>query len=332
MVSTNGILNSSELKEKPNYLKVCSFNVENLFILMDMYTGEDLSTMSETEWKNLTYTQLKNKQKPLDKVLGLAKVIKEINSDILMMCEIGGEESLTNFNKHFLNSEYIVCFVDGNSTRGIDLGFLVKKDLGCSLEVVSNKKTSLNVKLYSREKPIRFSRNVAELRIRFNREIDPSFIFLLAHLKSQISSDWDIKGKITREAEVNGLVSIYENRKEKFPEAAIIIAGDFNAELTAPEFESLRSTELKDIHEIKQSSTEDKASLVYFDVNEVAYFYQYDYIFVSPNVIKQVDWDRSYTYRYQSYGVSNGLPKTLKDRYLQPSDHFPVVLTIKTFY
>jgi hypothetical protein len=66
-------------------LKICQFNVENLFVFMDMYSGEDISLMSEDQWQSLAYAQLKFKQKPLFKLNKLAETIKDINPDVLML-------------------------------------------------------------------------------------------------------------------------------------------------------------------------------------------------------------------------------------------------------
>ena len=98
-------------------LKICEFNVENLFISMDFYQGQDLAKMSELGWRDLALAQLKKKQKPLSKLWGLSKAILDIDPDILMLIEVGGRDSLENFSRYFLNDEFIPLFIEGNSKR-----------------------------------------------------------------------------------------------------------------------------------------------------------------------------------------------------------------------
>jgi hypothetical protein len=128
-----------------NKLKICEFNVENLFVHMDMYCGEELQTMSEDAWKALTVIQFQRKQKPLFKIFGVAKAILDIDPDILMLCEVGGLESLENFNQYFLGNKYDIYFEESNSIRTIDLAYLVRKGLPVVCSIKTNKDEALIV-------------------------------------------------------------------------------------------------------------------------------------------------------------------------------------------
>src|SRR4051812_38264525 len=108
-------------------ISLCTFNVENLFVFLENYSGEDLNLVSEKSWQSFTYGMTPNK--PLAKILSLAKAILDINADIYLLCEVGGRTSLENFNRHFLQNRYLVFHEESNSPRGIDLAYLVKKDL-----------------------------------------------------------------------------------------------------------------------------------------------------------------------------------------------------------
>ena len=108
-------------------LKVLLWNVQDLFIFMDKYQGEDLSLISEPKWQLLT-TSLKN-NKELNKVKGLAECINRQSPDLLFLTEVGGKESLDNFNTYFLDDEYLIYHHASNSDRGIDVGILYKKNL-----------------------------------------------------------------------------------------------------------------------------------------------------------------------------------------------------------
>ena len=89
-------------------MKLCLFNVENFFLLGGP-NGDGF-------------------KKPSDKIEWIARTIREINADVTMLCEVGGLESLDLFNTKYLNSEYISALLKGNSNRGIEMGYLVKKD------------------------------------------------------------------------------------------------------------------------------------------------------------------------------------------------------------
>ena len=83
-------------------LAICEFNTENLFLSLSYYGGQKIEALSGQQWRELALTQLQRKQKPLWQIFGLFKAIQETDPDILMLIEVGGKESLENFNRHYL--------------------------------------------------------------------------------------------------------------------------------------------------------------------------------------------------------------------------------------
>jgi hypothetical protein len=81
-------------------------------------------------------------------------------ADIVMVCEVGGPESLEHFAKHILKGEYVSYSLPSNSDRGIDLGYLVKRNLPFKFNLKSHKDRLLRSKIYHY-----FSRDVLELAI-----------------------------------------------------------------------------------------------------------------------------------------------------------------------
>ena len=307
---------------------ICAFNVENLFISMEYYDGQDLTCLPEDAWRKLALAQLQNKQKPLAKLWGLTKAILEINPDVLMLVEVGGAESLHNFNRYFLGNSFTAFFIEGNSKRNIDLGFLVKKDLPLRVEAGSNRDRPVEVYTYYGKYLSLFSRDVAELKLYDNSEL--KLILLLTHLKSKISSDTDFKGKDVRTAEATALVSLYEGLKVAHPKVPIIMGGDFNAELSSLELELLCRSDLTDFHDLVGTLLSERFSLIYFDREGKPLPQILDYILVSPGLRERVVKSKSYTYRYKGfYGIPDELPKTVQARYQMPSDHYPLVLTVE---
>lgn len=241
--------------------------------------------------------------------------------------EVGGRESLDNFNQHFLEQKFIPLFVEGNSTRNIDLGFLVKKDFRYRAEARSNRETQVEVANILGKYFSRFSRDVAELRLYDGQEL--KLIILLAHLKSMLSTDQDFKGKDTRTGEAEALVRIYKNLRTGFPGVPIIVGGDLNASLSSLELEFLEQSDLIDFHDYLQTPEENRVSLVYFDDAGQRVLNVLDYLLVSPDLCDQIIGSKSYTYRYKGFfDIPERLPESIQARYQMPSDHYPLVLTL----
>jgi endonuclease/exonuclease/phosphatase family metal-dependent hydrolase len=265
----------------------------------------------------------------LSKIWGLHNAILDINPDILMLIEVGGKESLEHFNHYFLKEAYDVHFLETNSKRGIDLAFLLKKDLPYRAKTISNRETPVKIPLLQGTRmTTRFSRDVAELHL-YDKS-DLKLILLLTHLKSKISTETDFQGRDLRRAEAEALSQLYQKISEKYPDVGVVVGGDFNSDLKSPELELLLKTNLTDFHELVGSPEESRISLVHFDYQGKAHPQTLDYLLVSPHLKNKVVKDKSYTYRYKSfYDLPHPLPSTVHERYHMPSDHFPLVLTLE---
>ncbi len=309
-------------------LKICEFNVENLFISMEYYSDQDLRQISEEEWKKIALAQFQKLQKPLAKLWGISKAILEIDPDIVMLIEVGGKDSLENFNTYFLSNKFQTYFIGGNSRRGIDLGFLVKKDLPFHTACYSNKETPIEVSTYQGKYLSRFSRDVAELHLSNHSQLQ--LIILLIHFKSKISTEQDFRGKDVRTAEAMALTQIYKNLRSKYKNVPVIVGGDFNTDLASLELEFIKQTDLEDVHDLLNTPTDARTSLVYFDYNETPRLQILDYLLVSPEIHDRIVASKTYTYRYKGfYDIPENLPSSLRERHKMPSDHYPLVLTIQ---
>lgn len=285
-------------------MKICSWNMENLFIFMDKYDGENLETIDNETWINFSLSSRENKH--LGKVIECANVIKEIDADIYLMSEVGGRESLKNLNKFFLNNEYDVFVDEGNSKRGICVGFLVKK------HVKPKFKSNKNMKLKDGEL---LSRDFSEI------ETD-DYILLSIHLKSQLNAKNDPRGLKKRSIEIEALDSYIQSKTKP-----VIVGGDFNCQKRDPELRRF-AKKLTDFHDLKKSSIEDRCSHIYF--SSIRILNQFDYIFTSNSVKNIIDHEESYNYRFKNeYGDDMGLAETFPEKKLYPSDHYPVILKLK---
>lgn len=331
--------------------KIVQLNAENLFLFLDDQTPRDWRNFSEREWQRLSSATVPNK--PLVKTLWLADTLLDINADIVCLNEVGGQESLQNFAKFFLNGRYKPYLMEGNSDRGIDVGYLIREDFPHKVELRTHKNRPLNF-LYPHERetnlylqglePERvikthyFSRDCAELRIFGEDPNTPKLIILLVHLKSKLDPDGiDPQGKERRTAEVKTLMDIYrEIRAEYSPSIPTIVTGDFNGSARkaarGEEFSELEKSDLESVIDIVGHDGELATTQIQFSRSSGVQFLQIDFLFVSPELKEHLISESVGVYRYKSdLKVSLPLPKTLEQRTYLPSDHYPVVATFKDF-
>jgi endonuclease/exonuclease/phosphatase family metal-dependent hydrolase len=332
-------------------LRIVEFNVENLFVLLDHYEPEHSPTfdvITEQMWQRLTASTTPNK--PIEQVRRIARAVLEMDPDILMLCEVGGRESLQNFSRHFLNDRYSAHLIEGNSDRGIDIGYLVKRSLPFTYDLLSHKHRSIDF-LYPHEKMSkdagythlrsgritshRFSRDVLELRVYEGGE-RPILILLLVHLKSQLDRGRiDPGGRDRRRAELEKLVKIYNEIDVEFEgQSPIVLAGDFNGRASRPntdtEFEALyRETQLRDVLEVAEVPDDERFTHMQIHRNRTSLDRQLDYVFLPPELASRVNREESWVYRFRDeLGLTMMIPRNLNEKRLLPSDHYPVIVTL----
>jgi hypothetical protein len=228
-------------------LKFLSWNLENFFLLPAT---------------SATYNP-----KPKEKVQAISEVFKDLQPDIAFVMEVGGLASLDHFNEHYLDGEYRVFLKRGNSNRGIEIGYLVKRSFLKKHQLVAdlishshkpinflyphehqeNKKALIKGQKH-RHHSHRMSRDLAELRFYHQDDgakISPVMIFLGAHLKSKLDRDGiDWQGTKRRRAELKYCLDIYQKREKSYQgKCPLFFTGDFNGECHQekldPEFSDL---------------------------------------------------------------------------------------------
>lgn len=305
-------------------LKIMVLNAQDLFLFMDKHEGTAVSDMTEIKWQLMSSSLFSNKSK--EKCLQLAQAIKDAEADIVMVTEVGGPESLHNFAKWLLNDEYLSLSLPSNSDRGIDLGYLVKKELAYKVDVHSH----IDFPLPFPAK--RFSRDVLRLDLKENGEI--KMILLLVHIKSKLDlKRADFEGRTRRILEIKGLIDIYKDlEKLNIP---ILIGGDFNGHAgerdTEEEFLPIyRETDLKDIAFLAKIPEEERFSYVYFNRGGNRFVQQIDYLFISEKYDFMVDTTECYFPRYKTLSGNPLLvPRRMEQKNTLPSDHYPFLATLK---
>jgi endonuclease/exonuclease/phosphatase family metal-dependent hydrolase len=322
-------------KETTN-LKLTLLNAENLFLLFDQAPGPESLKMNEVQWKKLSTSIFENKS--LSKAKELARSIDDMNSDIVMLCEVGGVESLKNFNELFLGGRYLTALIEGNSDRNIDVGFLIRKELPYYFDLLTNKNRSIKFN-YSHDKSnlsLKFSRDAVELRLFQKESQKPFLILLLTHLKSRLDPERvDPNGFERRKAELRTLVEIVTEIQTKYPQVPLIVSGDFNGNAsksaTDPEFLPIyEQTQLLDVFEIDQLPADQRSTFVQVKNGLKAEGRQLDYCFLSKEAQLYFKKQSSSVYLYKDeFGFKLDRPVSLDAKSQLPSDHYPVTFELE---
>jgi hypothetical protein len=284
-------------------------NVQDLFIFLDRYKNQDIKTLTESDWQLMASSMKRNK--PLQKITEIANLILMKSPDILLLTEVGGVESLENFNQYFLNKDYKVYHKDTNSDRGIDIGFLVKKSMAKHIHHQSFR----NFKLRNNK---RFSRDLQRLEVQ-------GFCFYLTHLKSKLDiKKQDFEGRSQRQAEILGIQSILA--QEKLP---YFLCGDLNGIYSdlenEPEFKPLHDMGLKNL--ILKFHPE-PITYHYFDIGENKHSMQLDYVLGTKSAEKELLRLDILAFN-DTMGNLYPDPDNLQQKLALPSDHYPLFGEIK---
>ncbi|WII73677.1 hypothetical protein QJS83_07290 [Bdellovibrio sp. 22V] len=316
--------------------------------MFDVVPGKEALDWKEAQWQRLSTSIYENKS--LKKTSDIAKALKEINADVIMLCEVGGFESLKNFNQLFMDDAYSPCLIEGNSERNIDVGFLIRKNLPFYFDLQSNKHRPINY-LYPHERqsletgyPVKgkvngshkFSRDVAELRLFTVDKEKPFLTILLAHLKSRLDPEnIDPNGFERRQAELRTLLEIYKELNTVHPDLPVIVAGDFNGNAslvnTDEEFKDIYSTtNLKDVLEVMNLPQAERATFYQVRNGSRADGRQIDFVFLSPSLHSHIKPGSAYVHRYKDeFGMPHDIPRNMDAKLSLPSDHYPVVFEIE---
>lgn len=336
-------------------IKLLQYNVQDLFLqLAYPVSAAHLQALSEAHWQLVGATDVK--LKPLAQLRGLAAVLAEEAPDVVLLCEVGGAESLKNLARLFLHDAYEPLLIPGQAHRGIGNGFLLRRGLPLRAEIRSHRRVPAPFRYPHEQDPAAaaqaetiaaalglgrpeertLSRDLAELRLFWPGSDAPALVLLLAHLKSAYDpSQIDPGGATRRAAEVRGLVGVYERlRAELGPAAPIVVAGDLNGDAwrraTAPEFLPLyERTDLEDALEVLGLPPVERITHFSFFLDQVS-ARQLDYVMLSLPLHERLVPAGTYVHRYRLPGGADPLlfPMSLWERGLLPSDHYPLVCTL----
>jgi len=148
-----------------------------------------------------------------------AKVIQDVNADVLAVVEAEDRIALKRFNDQLLkeiNATYdCIMLIDGNDDRGIDVGLMTKSDIDIGA-VVSHVDDSVDGDRI-------FSRDCPEFTIRVDEE---RLLILVNHFKSK-GFGTPAVSNARRKAQAARVREIYELRKSEGVDS-IAVVGDLN--------------------------------------------------------------------------------------------------------
>ena len=166
-----------------------------------------------------------------------ARVIKKVNPDIACVIEADNRIALKRFDTALLNSRYKhEMLIDGNDSRGIDVGILSKYNFGAI-------HTHIYDKLSPNSRSKIFSRDCLEIEVKITSKT--SLYLLINHFKSKGydtngTADKRRKNQAKRVAEI---LSKYDLKKDY-----VIVAGDLN---DTPDSNPLKPLmDVKNMHDV----------------------------------------------------------------------------------
>jgi endonuclease/exonuclease/phosphatase family metal-dependent hydrolase len=312
--------------EQINSLRFMTYNVKNLFTHVGEFNRVGPNAFKKTK---------DAEEKPLVELHGISRAINESNPDILVMQEVEGLAALQDFSSRFLGNQYRAMLIEGNDPRGIDIGFLVKRDLPFHIKMESYRHMLWKDPADNYQPEPVFSRDLPALLIYRLGETDlqrarPLMVILGNHAKSKRDRPGDPESNLLRSTQYHRARMIIESYFERFgPNLPLIMAGDFNTDVQNS-FEVKPVTDrLTDVLDLRGVSTMDRITHTFHPQGRPAERRQIDAILVSPELKDSVTTALVYRYK-NAAGVQKPIPATYSDREQNPSDHFPIVVEIKT--
>lgn len=240
-------------------ISLASFNAENFYLLLDSdYDRAELDALDEKTYLAMN-SSIYNPNKDRAKIAEIARVILENDFDLIGLCEVGGMQTLSAFNRIYLGGRYDCFLYEENSNRGIFVGALLKRDRfpdACARSV-----------------PGSFSRNL--IRLDLGEEGGDLEVFVL-HLKSQRGEDQGIEWRI---GEVERLCAAVRTKK-------CVVMGDFNGILIRGmhqfEYEKFLELPFCDVLAAVGIPPEQRRTHYYFGRGK--HFSQLDYIFCTHDI------------------------------------------------
>ncbi len=300
-------------------LKIGSYNVENLFIRSSGMSNR------RNQFKLPTRKGGETELKPEAKIKAVGDVIMRENPDVMVAVEVDDIRALKYLADTYLDQKYFAVLIEGNDSRGIDIGFLVKKDLPFDLEVQSNKNAKPSTeKIAGPNDPV-FSRDLPVLKLRLtgSKESDNPFLVVAGtHYKSMAGNN-PVESVAKRAQQAKRTAEILSEFDAKG--VPYMLMGDYNNHVpAAAEFKALFDQGMKDVFDIVVPPVigNDRVTQTFHPANGNFVWNQLDAILISKEAQGLQNIENAHVVQYlDANGNVMPLPETYAQRELQPSDH-----------
>ena len=302
-------------------LKIMAYNMENFFLGLGRFKG-----MTDAEFKKATDSE---KVTPA-RQQAIADVILENKPDFIVVEEVEGLETIQTFSDKYLGGRYEAKLIEGNDERGIQVGFLVIKDLPLDVKLETHKDMTWVDPNDNKKGPV-FSRDAPALIVSRKGSTDPLFIFIGNHAKSQRDRTDDPGSHILRAAQFEAIGKIIDGYQSQYgKDVNVMVGGDFNIDVRgAPEMVPLNQRNMIDPFDAFGIKGLDRMTHTFHPRGGRSSFHQLDAILVTPSLKESLSSIVAYRYK-DAAGNAKPLPQTYDERSQNPSDHFPLILTITT--
>lgn len=303
-----------------NELKIGQYNMENIMNYRTRWKRD-----GDGQW----IKEAESGQRPDARWDQLAKNILREDPDVMAWEEIEDLQIAKEFVRTKLGNKYKVILVEGNDMRGIDVAFVVKRNLPYDFVVQSHRNLDKdNRKIFSRD-----LLSVSFLPPGASDTSEPLLQVHVTHNKAMIDSPNDPKGTKLRTLQMATQAEIVKKQEAKFPNVPSFIVGDLNADpRTAPEYSPLWNTGFIDGFNADPTPVPvgERVTQSYFPGNGGPTVHnQLDAILVSKRAQEiQMVKDTKVVRDLDLNGNEVGIPQTFEEKKTRPSDHRMLVMTI----
>jgi hypothetical protein len=306
-----------------------AWNLKNVFTYQGKFEREDgMNNMRRAEGPEGAI-----RPKPMHEVRAVRDMLARKMPDFAVFTEIENVFSLRRLLEEDprLQGQYHVFLKEGNDPRGIDIAFIVKKELGFNYKLDTHKDMTWTDRYKKEGKTIEetgplFSRDLPVLKVYQPGSDQPAMIIMGNHAKSQRDREGDPNSTRWRMRQYEAIAEILESYKAVSPNAAIILAGDMNTDVrTSNEIKPIK-TLIPSIYDIidpaKKIPMKDRVTHSFFPWKGNPKYSQLDDIralglreLFEAQILPFLD----------SKGQPLPRPKNFKERESQqPSDHSPL--------
>lgn len=302
-------------------LRIMSYNMQDFFLKLGKYKD-----MPQQQYEDMIRAPMKSEEQ----IVGSAKAIRDTNPDFVIAEEVEGKETLAAFSQAYLGDQYNAFGVPGNDTRGIQIGFLIKKDLPLDITIESHKDLQWFNDDDGQHETL-FSRDLPALIIRPRGSDKPALIVIGMHAKAKIDRENDPQSRGLRTAQMEATAEIIADYQKKYgANVPIIMGGDFNIDVrTQPDVAAVKE-KMVDGFDIAKTPTPARITHTYHPRGGgLSEFGQLDTIFVSPALRANVISMQAYRFKDRN-GRELPIPQNHEEAIANPSDHYPVFMRLST--